>query len=133
MGNAATGRGRGAKRFARDHSRARNEQRIMNPKLESAYKHFRSRMRLGRGSMPFALAAQPPPPRRGPKDITERSSSMPRDSAILYPVTEPRTDDDPCHYRGIMRDADGRTYWCGLWVRLCNGRKVLEIRRVPKK
>jgi hypothetical protein len=70
-------------------------------------------------------------PKTPPRDITERSFKMPRDACILYRNREPRGD-DPCHYRGVMTDADGSTYWVGCWERLVKGERVSEIRRVPK-
>jgi hypothetical protein len=73
-----------------------------------------------------------PPIRKPPEDITQRSQQMPRDSCILYRNQDPRGD-DPSHYRGVMKDADGQTFWVGLWVRTCKGRRVLEIKRTPKK
>jgi hypothetical protein len=82
---------------------------------------------IGRPFPMFAMAATP----KLPKDITSRSFQMPRDSCLLYPNRDPRGD-DPAHYRGLMKDADGSLYWVGLWVRIVKGQKVLEIRRVPK-
>jgi hypothetical protein len=66
-----------------------------------------------------------------PKDITSRSYQMPRESWILYRNRDPRGA-DPAHYRGIMRDSDGRVFWITLWVRQVKGERALEIRRVPK-
>jgi hypothetical protein len=89
------------------------------------------RAAMARIERPFpvwCMATEPKPL----KDITERSFRMLRDSAILYANRDPRGD-DPAHYRGVMKDADGSIHWIRLWVRLVKGEKVLEIRRVPKK
>jgi hypothetical protein len=66
-----------------------------------------------------------------PKDVTQQSNKMPRESCLLYRNKDPRGA-DACHYRGIMRDSDGRDYWVALWVRVVKGQRVLEIRRVLK-
>ena len=66
------------------------------------------------------------------KDITARASSMPRDSAILYPNPRPRGEDPPA-YIGIMRSALGELFWLAAWGRTVAGRAVIEIRMQPKK
>jgi hypothetical protein len=73
----------------------------------------------------WAMATTPP------KDITARSHQMKRDACLLYRNRDPRGD-DPAHYRGLMRDADGTEFWVGLWVREVKGQRVLEIQRVRK-
>jgi hypothetical protein len=66
-----------------------------------------------------------------PKDVTARANQMARESCLLYPNKDPRGD-DPCHYRGVMKDSDGRAWWLGAWVRTVAGQRVLEVQRAPK-
>lgn len=94
---------------------------------------FERMQQSGRSSFgPFAMADTPPPSaRKEPLDITNRSSSMPRDSSILYRNEDPKGS-DPCHYRGLMRDATGELFWIRAWVRIVKDKRVLEIRKTPK-
>jgi hypothetical protein len=87
-----------------------------------------SMARIGKPFPVWAMATESKPP----KDITNRSFRMPRNSAILYRNKTP-TGADPAHYLGTMTDADdGKSYWVSLWVRTVKDQKVLEIRRVRK-
>jgi hypothetical protein len=76
---------------------------------------------------PMMMATQRPP-----KDITARSSSMPRDSAILYKNSDPKGS-DPAAYRGLLKMADAKVYWVGAWPRTVKGRTVIELRLVERK
>jgi hypothetical protein len=66
-------------------------------------------------------------------DVTERTSKMPRNSALLYHNPSPRSGADWPHYRGLLRLLhDGKMFWVGLWPRTVNGKLVYEIRLTPK-
>lgn len=65
-------------------------------------------------------------------DITARSSSMPRDSALLYRNHKPKSPESP-HYLGLLKTLEGKVYWLGLWVRLVKGERALEVRLLPRK
>jgi hypothetical protein len=66
------------------------------------------------------------------KDISSKSSSMERNSAILYRNRRP-TKGDPASYGGLLRMADGTYYWAFVWPRLVNGKAVVELRLTPPK
>ena len=72
-----------------------------------------------------------PQAKRAPLDVSDRASTMPRNSCLLYPNPNPRGD-DPASYVGVMRTAAGELYWLGAWAREVRGRKVIEIRQTPK-
>jgi hypothetical protein len=66
-------------------------------------------------------------------DITDRSSRMARNAAILYPNPPPRSGVDQPHYRGMLRLLhDGGMFWVSAWFRTVNGKTVLELRLTPK-
>jgi hypothetical protein len=71
-------------------------------------------------------------PRRRPKDITARAPCMQRDTAILYRNRKP-SGADPASYGGLLRLADGQTFWAFIWPRLVRGRPVVELRLVRKQ
>ena len=60
-------------------------------------------------------------------DITSRTSSMPRDSALLYPNRKPKDAHSP-FYLGLLKTANGSVYWAVIWIRLVKGERVLELR-----
>jgi hypothetical protein len=66
-------------------------------------------------------------------DVTEKSMRMPRNSSLLYSNQSPRSAADWAQYRGVLRMLDGRLYWAGVWERICNGRRVLELKLEPKE
>jgi hypothetical protein len=58
-------------------------------------------------------------------DVTAQSHQMPRDSCLLYPNKQPRGEDPP-KYRGLLKLADGATYWVGAWARTVKDEVVVE-------
>jgi hypothetical protein len=64
-------------------------------------------------------------------DVTARSQSMPRNSALLYRNRTPRNADSPV-YLGVLKLADGTTFWVGVWPRSVKGETVVEIQLCPK-
>jgi hypothetical protein len=66
------------------------------------------------------------------RDISERSSKMGRDAAILYRNRNPKGA-DPASYGGLLKLADGSTYWAYIWPRTVNNKEVVELRLVPRK
>jgi hypothetical protein len=65
------------------------------------------------------------------RDITDQSSTMPRNSAILFRNTQPKNDDSPA-YGGVLRLDDGRKFWALVWPRTVRGKQVIELRLVKK-
>jgi len=63
-------------------------------------------------------------------DITERSSKMPPNAAILYPRAQP--DSDSPHFMGIIRITQGGMFWVTGWERIVNGKLVIELKFTPK-
>jgi hypothetical protein len=82
---------------------------------------------IGRPFPVWAMAADSKPP----KDVTQQSSSMPRNSALLYRNTNPQNEDSPA-YAGFLRMIDGRTFWALIWPRTVKGKQVVELRLVEK-
>jgi hypothetical protein len=64
-------------------------------------------------------------------DISGHSHTMPRNSAILYRNTTPKSDDSPA-YAGVLRMTDGRKFWALVWPRTVKGKAVVELRLVEK-
>jgi hypothetical protein len=62
----------------------------------------------------------------GLTDITERSSKMPPNAAILYPQAQP--DSDSPRFMGINRITQGGMFWVTGWERTVNGKVVIELR-----
>jgi hypothetical protein len=60
-------------------------------------------------------------------DITERSSKMPVDAGILYPVRPAPNWDSPA-YRGLVRIDEAGLFWVSAWNRIVNGKLVLELK-----
>jgi hypothetical protein len=65
------------------------------------------------------------------EDVRERSSKMPRNSALLFKNKTPK-DATSSHYRGLLKMQNGDAYWVGLWVRRLGTERVLEIKLSPK-
>jgi hypothetical protein len=66
-----------------------------------------------------------------PEDATDRSSRMPRNTALLYPRPGKLPGDAP--YGGVMVTVSGRKCWCALWFRLVKGQQVFELKIAPMK
>ena len=64
-------------------------------------------------------------------DITERSSKMPPNAAILYPRAQP--DPDSPRFMGITRITQAGTFWVTGWERIVNGKVVLELKFARKE
>jgi hypothetical protein len=65
------------------------------------------------------------------EDVRERSSKMPRNSALLFKNKTPK-DATSSHYRGLLKMQNGDSYWIGLWVRRLGEERVLEIKLSEK-
>jgi hypothetical protein len=65
------------------------------------------------------------------RDISSRSHQLGRNSSILYRNRNPKGD-DPASYYGLIRIADGQTFWAYIWPRLVNGNAAVELRLKPK-
>lgn len=59
-------------------------------------------------------------------DITDRSSKMPPNTAILYPRAQP--DSDSPRFMGITRITQAGMFWVAGWERTVNGKTVLELK-----
>jgi hypothetical protein len=64
-------------------------------------------------------------------DITDRSSKMPPNAAILYPRTQP--DSNSPRFMGITRITQGGVFWVTGWERIVNGKTVLELKFTLKE
>lgn len=85
--------------------------------------------KLASGPVLLIQASSVPPDN---EDVTGRSSQMPRGSCLLYPNKSPGLDNDPAHYLGFLKSEDGTAYWCALWPRTVNGRRIYEVRLTRK-
>ncbi len=64
-------------------------------------------------------------------DITSRANKCARNTALLYKRLTRTKADDPA-YSGVLKMADGQTFWVSAWPRVVNSRPVVEIRLLPK-
>lgn len=66
------------------------------------------------------------------RDVTSKSSSIPRDAALLYRNRKPKNAHSPS-YLCLLKMTDGGIFWAGIWVREVKGQRVLELRLSPRK
>jgi hypothetical protein len=66
--------------------------------------------------------------KKEPLDITEKSSHMPKNAAILY--RNDSADESKGHYRGMTKTERGN-FWIAAWVRQVKGQRVIELKLTP--
>jgi hypothetical protein len=66
--------------------------------------------------------------KKEPLDITEKSSHMRKNEAILYRNNS--ADEMKGHYRGMTKTERG-SFWIAAWVRQVKGQRVIELKFTP--
>jgi hypothetical protein len=56
---------------------------------------------------------------------------MPRNACLLYKNKRPKNTGSP-RYLGILRLADGQTFWVGAWRRTVGNEAAIELKLSPK-